>query len=67
MAAAYNGFADEAGSCVSSALPFWHAKESLLAGGDIKAAQKILADAGYVLQGGALHYPAGKRETLASN
>jgi peptide/nickel transport system substrate-binding protein len=67
VAAAYNGFADEAGSCVSTALPFWHAKESLLAGGDIKAAQKILADAGYVLQGGALHYPAGKRETLASN
>ena len=67
VAAAYNGFADQAGSCVSTALPFWHAKESLLVGGDIKAAQKILADAGYVMQGGALHYPAGKRETLASN
>jgi peptide/nickel transport system substrate-binding protein len=63
--AAYNGFADAAGSCVSTALPAWHAKESLAPSGDLNKAKKILADAGYTLEGGALHYPTGKRETLA--
>ena len=65
--AAYNGFAVAAGSCVSTALPFWHSQESLVANGDLNAAKKILEDAGYTLDGGALRYPAGKRETLASN
>jgi peptide/nickel transport system substrate-binding protein len=67
VAAAYNGFAEPAGSCVSTALPFWHAKDSLLTGGDVVKAKQILQDAGYTLDGGQLHYPAGKRETLASN
>jgi peptide/nickel transport system substrate-binding protein len=67
VTAAYNGFAEAAGSCVSTALPFWHAKDSLLPSGDLNAAKKILADAGYTLEDGALHYPAGKKETLASN
>lgn len=66
VAAAYNGFAVAAGSCVSTALPFWHADDSLLAGGDINAARKILADAGYTWDGDALRYPAGKKETLAA-
>ena len=66
VAAAYNGFAVAAGSCVSTALPFWHADDSLLAGGDINAAKKILADAGYSWDGDALRYPAGKKETLAA-
>jgi peptide/nickel transport system substrate-binding protein len=61
-AAAWNGFAEPAGSCVSTALPFWHADDSLLMGGDLAAAKKILADAGYTLSGGQLHYPAGKKE-----
>ena len=66
VAAAYSGFGVAAGSCVSTALPFWHANESLLVGGDMNAAKKMLVDAGYTLEGDALHYPAGKRETLAS-
>ena len=66
VTAAYNGFAEAAGSCVSTALPFWHAKDSLLVGGDLAGAKKTLEDAGYTLDGGALHYPAGKREMLAS-
>ena len=65
-AAAYNGFGVPAGSCVSTALPFWHADDSLIDGGDLAHAKKLLADAGYTLEGGALHYPAGKKETLAS-
>jgi peptide/nickel transport system substrate-binding protein len=66
-AAAYNGYGEPAGSCVSTALPFWHAADSLIDGGDLKKAATILQDAGYALEGGALHYPAGKKETLASN
>jgi peptide/nickel transport system substrate-binding protein len=66
VAAAYNGFAVPAGSCVSTALPFWHANESLMAGGDLAAARKTLADAGYTWEGDALHYPPGKKETLAA-
>ena len=67
VTAAYNGFAEAAGSCVSTALPFWHSKDSLLAGGDLNTAKKILEEAGYTLDNAALRYPAGKRETLASN
>jgi peptide/nickel transport system substrate-binding protein len=63
--AAYNGFAEAAGSCVSTALPFWHAKDSLLLGGDLNRAKKMLEEAGYVARDGALHYPAGKKEMLA--
>ena len=66
VTAAYNGFAEASGSCVSTALPFWHEKDSVLAGGDLKAAAKMLEDAGYTLDGGALRYPAGKKETLAA-
>jgi peptide/nickel transport system substrate-binding protein len=66
-AAAYNGFGEPAGSCVSTALPFWHSPESLQDGGDVKKAAEMLKDAGYVLEGNTLHYPPGKRETLASN
>jgi peptide/nickel transport system substrate-binding protein len=65
IAAAYNGFAEPAGSCVSTALPFWHAKDSVLLGGDLNKAKQMLADAGYTLDGGTLRYPAGKKETLA--
>ena len=52
---------------MSSALPFWHADDSLIDGGDLKKAAQLLQDGGYTLDAGALHYPAGKRETLASN
>ena len=63
--AAYNGYAEPAGSAVSTALPFWHSKESVLLGGDLNKAKKMLEDAGYVVKDGALYYPAGKKETLA--
>ena len=65
-AAAWNGFAEPAGSCVSSALPFWHAPDSLLEGGDLATSKKLLAAAGYTLSGGQLHYPAGRREEITS-
>jgi peptide/nickel transport system substrate-binding protein len=65
--AAWNGFAEPAGSAVSPALPYWHAEDSLLAGGDLKAARAMLKEAGYTLKGNDLHYPAGKKEELASN
>jgi peptide/nickel transport system substrate-binding protein len=65
-AAAWNGFAEPAGSCVSTALPFWHADDSLLEGGDLPKAKQMLAEAGYTLSGGELHYPAGKREEITS-
>jgi hypothetical protein len=51
---------------VSAALPFWHAEDSLLAGGDLAKSKQILASAGYTLSGGQLHYPAGKREEITS-
>jgi len=66
VAAAWNGFAEPAGSCVSTALPFWHENDSLLEGGDLSKAKQMLAEAGYVLAGGELHYPAGKREEITS-
>ena len=65
-AAAWNGFAEPAGSCVSSALPFWHEPDSLLMGGDLAKAKQLLAAAGYTVAGGQLHYPAGKREEITS-
>jgi peptide/nickel transport system substrate-binding protein len=64
-AAAWNGFGIPAGSCVSPALPFWNEPNSLLMGGDIAKAKEILAQAGFTVSGGELHYPTGKREELA--
>ena len=60
--AAWNGFAEASGSCVSTALPFWHEPASVMEGGDLAAAKKILAEAGYTLSGGDLRYPAGRHE-----
>jgi peptide/nickel transport system substrate-binding protein len=65
-AAAWNGFAEPAGSCVSTALPFWHAPDCILQGGDLAGSKKLLAAAGYSLSGGQLHYPAGRREEITS-
>jgi len=65
-AAAWNGFAEPAGSCVSTALPFWHANDSLVEGGDLSKAKQMLIDAGYTVSGGELHYPAGRREEITS-
>jgi len=63
--AAYNGFAVNANSVVSPALSFWHKAgidKELPVGMDL--AKSILKDAGYVIKGGKLHYPAGMSEKL---
>jgi peptide/nickel transport system substrate-binding protein len=65
-AAAWNGFAEPAGSCISTALPFWHANDSLLEGGDLAKAKQMLTEAGYANVSGELHYPPGKREEITS-
>lgn len=60
--AAYAGFAVPANSHVSAALSAWHKSEAFKP--DLERARKILADAGYKLVGGRLHYPDGKKEGL---
>lgn len=63
--AAYRGFAVPSNSVVSPALEFWHDKsvvDSFKAGQAVAA--KALADAGYTLEGGKLHYPGDIKETL---
>ena len=65
--AAYNGFAVTANSVVSPALSFWHKdgiEGELPEGMDL--AKSILADAGYTVEDGRLHYPAGKTEPFAN-
>jgi peptide/nickel transport system substrate-binding protein len=64
--AAWNGFAVPANSTISPALPFWHKPGIDDVKPDLAAAKKLLADAGYTLQGGKLCYPDGKKETLAT-
>ncbi len=65
--AAYNGFAVTANSVVSPALSFWHKAgiETELETG-IDLAKSILEEAGYVVEGGKLHYPAGMTEAFAN-
>ena len=62
---AWGGAAVPSNSWVSPALGAWHDKgiETRVPGGSVDAAKKILKDAGYVLVGGKLHYPAGVKET----
>lgn len=65
--AAYNGFAVNANSVVSPALSYWHKAgiaEELQTGVDL--AKSILEEAGYVVEDGRLHYPAGKTEQFAN-
>jgi len=61
--AAYNGFGVTANSVVSPALSFWHKAgiDKELATG-INLAKSILEEAGYVVENGKLHYPAGQTE-----
>jgi peptide/nickel transport system substrate-binding protein len=64
--AAYNGFAVTANSVVSPALSYWHKagiENELPTGMDL--AKSILEEAGYVVEEGKLHYPAGKIEPFA--
>jgi len=61
--AAYNGFGVTANSVVSPALSFWHKAgidKELPTG--INLAKSILEEAGYVVEDGKLHYPAGQTE-----
>jgi peptide/nickel transport system substrate-binding protein len=63
--AAWNGFGRPANSHVSPALPFWYdaATEALPQGMDL--AKSILAEAGYTVIDGRLHYPAGVVEQFS--
>lgn len=67
--AAWNGFAEPANSHVSPALPFWHRDGivGMAPQGGIEAAQRILAEAGYRVINGRLHYPPGVREQAQPN
>lgn len=67
--AAWNGFAEPANSHVSPALPFWHRDGivGMAPQGGIEAAQRILAEAGYRVINGRLHYPPGVREQTQPN
>ncbi|HEY0419161.1 MAG TPA: ABC transporter substrate-binding protein, partial [Acetobacteraceae bacterium] len=62
---AYGGKAVASNSWVSPALAFWHAEgiEKRVPGGSVEAARAMLKEAGFVLVGGRLHYPAGVKET----
>jgi len=64
VGAAFKGFAVPSNSVVSPALGFWHneATDNFETGTEL--AKKILADAGYRMEGGRLAYPEGKTETL---
>jgi peptide/nickel transport system substrate-binding protein len=66
-AAAWNGYAVPANSIISPALKYWSKPGIDDTKPDIAAAKKALADAGYVLVGKRLHYPAGVKETLAAD
>ena len=66
LKAAYRGFAEPSNSVVSPALGFWHdasVVEGFEAGIDV--AKKILADAGYEVKDGRLHYPGDTMEQFA--
>jgi peptide/nickel transport system substrate-binding protein len=62
---AWGGAGVPANSFISPALKFWNDEgvADRLPGHDVEGAKKILKDAGYVLVGERLHYPAGMKET----
>lgn len=62
--AAWNGAAVPSNSHVSPALPFWHREGIVdkLPQGGVEAARRMLAEAGYRVVDGRLHYPVGTRE-----
>ena len=62
--AAYNDFATAANSPVSIALEFWNNPDVADFATGLDLARQTLADAGYVLVDGRLHYPTGVSETL---
>ena len=64
--AAWQDFAIPANSHVSPALAYWHDPQVDNLKTGLAEARKILADAGYRLVGGKLHYPKGKAEQLTT-
>jgi peptide/nickel transport system substrate-binding protein len=62
--AAWNGYAVPSVSHVSPAIDFWHSADVKAPPTGISLAKEMLAKAGYVVEGGKLRYPAGKKETL---
>lgn len=65
---AWGGAAVPSNSWISPALAFWAAPgiDKQVPGGTAEAAKAMLKEAGYVLVGGRLHYPAGVKETTAA-
>jgi peptide/nickel transport system substrate-binding protein len=64
VGAAFKGFAVPSNSVVSPALTFWHNEETSTMEAGIDKAKALLDAAGYKVEGGKLHYPAGVTETL---
>jgi peptide/nickel transport system substrate-binding protein len=64
---AWGGEAVPANSWISPALAIWHDKGIVdrVPGGNMAAAQAILAKAGYAVVDGKLHYPDGVKEATA--
>lgn len=64
VGAAFRGFAVPSNSVISPALAFWHNDDVDEFETGVEVAQAILADAGYEVIDGRLHYPDGVSETL---
>jgi peptide/nickel transport system substrate-binding protein len=66
-AAAWQGFAVPANSMIAPSLSFWAKPGIDNVKFDISEAKKILADAGYSVVDGHLHYPPGMKETISGS
>ncbi len=64
VAAAWKGEAVPTNSIVSTVLDYWHNAEVDEDSYDLDKAKQILADAGYVLVDGKLHYPDGVTDSV---
>lgn len=64
VGAAFKGYAVPANSVIAPVMTFWHNPAVTDFPTGLDKAQAILKDAGYTLEGGRLHYPDGKKETL---
>jgi peptide/nickel transport system substrate-binding protein len=64
--AAWSGFAERAAGTVSPVLSFWYDAGARNPSATTAEALKMLTDAGFVLVGGKLHYPPGRKESLGN-
>ena len=64
VGAAFQGYAVPANSVIAPVMTFWHNPAVNEFPTGLDKAQAILKDAGYTIEGGRLHYPDGKTETL---